>query len=60
VVDVEYKCTDYYDPGDELTVLWNDPAVGIEWPESEPTLSARDQGARPLAQLMDHLPRFTG
>ncbi len=60
VVDVEYKCTDYYDPGDELTVLWNDPAVGIEWPESKPTLSARDQGARPLAQLMDHLPRFTG
>lgn len=58
VVDVEYKCTDYYDPSDELTVLWNDPAIGIEWPEAEPTLSARDQSARPLHEIMDRLPRF--
>ncbi len=58
VVDVEYKCTDYYDPSDELTVLWNDSAIGIEWPGPEPTLSVRDREARPLAQLMDRLPRF--
>lgn len=59
IVDVEYKCTDYYDPKDELTVLWNDPAIGIDWPQEEPTLSARDRMARPLQELMDRLPRFT-
>jgi dTDP-4-dehydrorhamnose 3,5-epimerase len=59
VVDVEYKCTDYYDPKDELTVRWNDPAIGIEWPAMEPTLSRRDQMALPLAELLDRLPRFS-
>lgn len=58
VVDVEYKCTDYYDPSDELTILWNDPAIGIEWPVAEPTLSGRDKKARPLAELVDRLPRL--
>jgi dTDP-4-dehydrorhamnose 3,5-epimerase len=58
VVDVEYKCTDYYDPQDELTVMWNDPAIGIEWPVQAPVLSSRDQKARPLVELMDRLPRY--
>jgi len=58
VVDVEYKCTGYYDPADELTVLWNDPAIGIDWPVNEPTLSGRDRSARPLLELVDRLPRF--
>lgn len=57
VVDVEYKCTDYYDPQDELTVLWNDPAIGVDWPVKEPTLSMRDRNALPLSELMDRLPR---
>ena len=30
-----YKCTDFYHPGDEGGLLWNDPDVGIEWPISE-------------------------
>ena len=30
--DFQYKCTDYYAPGHERTLLWNDPALGIEWP----------------------------
>jgi len=41
-----YKCTDYYNPGHEHTLQWNDPSVGIEWPitpGSEPQLSAKDQ-----------------
>jgi dTDP-4-dehydrorhamnose 3,5-epimerase len=37
-----YKCTDFYSPKDELTVRWNDPGIGIEWPAGEPTLSAKD------------------
>ena len=46
-----------YDPGDEITVLWNDPAIGIDWPVQEPTLSVRDRNARPLAELLDRLPK---
>lgn len=41
-----YKCTDYYNPGHEHTLQWNDPTVGIEWPilaNSEPLLSGKDQ-----------------
>ncbi len=40
-----YKCTDFYHPGDEGGILWNDPEVGVEWPipaDMEPTLSERD------------------
>ena len=28
-----YKCTDFYHPGDEGGIAWNDPKIGIEWPE---------------------------
>lgn len=28
-----YKCTDFYHPGDEGGLAWNDPAIGIDWPE---------------------------
>ena len=58
VVDVEYKCTDYYAPEDEITVAWNDASIGIEWPVGEPTLSARDSSAKTLSELMDRLPRY--
>ncbi len=40
-----YKCTDYYHPQSEVSLLWNDPALGIEWPLVNgvaPTLSAKD------------------
>ena len=32
-----YKCTDFYHPGDEGGLAWNDPAIGIEWPQLEGT-----------------------
>ena len=42
--DFLYKTTDYYAPQHERSVLWNDPAIGIDWPtEREPTLSAKDK-----------------
>jgi dTDP-4-dehydrorhamnose 3,5-epimerase len=50
VAEVEYKCTDFYDPADESGVMWNDPVLSIEWPTTAPILSARDQTHPPLAQ----------
>ncbi len=48
--DFLYKATDYYAPEHERVVRWNDPEIGIEWPSGvEPTLSARDRDAPPLA-----------
>jgi len=42
--DVLYKTTDYYAPEHERCVIWNDPAIGIEWPRGvKPRLSAKDQ-----------------
>ena len=33
--EICYKCDDFYDPGDEGGIAWNDPEIGIEWPEVE-------------------------
>lgn len=44
VADVEYKCTNYYDPADEGALWWSDPTVNIQWPlECEPILSQKDR-----------------
>lgn len=57
---VEYKCSDIYVPDDQLTVLWNDPQLKIEWPVQDPILSEKDKVAKPVAQLMDILPKYQG
>lgn len=55
---VEYKCTDFYDPEGELGVRWNDPDIGIDWPlDGEPLLSAKDAAA-PLLRDATELPSF--
>ena len=41
-----YKCTDFYHPGDEGGLAWNDPEIGVEWPIPEGmelTISEKDQ-----------------
>ena len=44
-----YKCTDYYNPKSEHSLIWNDETVGIEWPlEGEPSLSAKDLAGKIL------------
>jgi dTDP-4-dehydrorhamnose 3,5-epimerase len=44
-----YKTTDYWAPEFERTVIWNDPAIGIEWPiDQEPLLAAKDKAGRTL------------
>jgi dTDP-4-dehydrorhamnose 3,5-epimerase len=47
-----YKTTDYYAPQHERSLLWNDPAVGIVWPDvgQEPQLSAKDKVGLLLAE----------
>ncbi len=48
--EVAYKATQLYAPAHERSILWNDPAIGIEWPlDGEPTLSAKDQAGSLLA-----------
>ena len=59
-VHLEYKCTDFYDPSDEIAVAWNDPAIGVEWPIAAPTLSAKDAAAPLLNDLLGQLPPWKG
>ena len=49
--DFEYKCTDYYDPSDEGSILWNDSDLDITWPIDNPILSNKDAIAERLADL---------
>jgi dTDP-4-dehydrorhamnose 3,5-epimerase len=56
--EVEYKCTELYDPEDELGVAWNDPQIGIAWPIAEPLLSAKDKAAPRLRDVLDRLPAY--
>ena len=47
--DVLYKTTDYYAPASERCISWDDPEVGITWPEGiEPILSAKDKAGKRL------------
>jgi dTDP-4-dehydrorhamnose 3,5-epimerase len=50
--DFLYKATDFYAPEHERCVLWNDPAIGIDWPlgGAEPLLSGKDQAGLSLAE----------
>ena len=54
--EIEYKCSDYYDPEDELRIIWDDPSIGIEWPVKTPLLSPKDSQARPLNEQVNLLP----
>lgn len=56
--DVEYKCTALYAREDEISVRWNDPAIGIEWPLSDPLLSDKDRDAPLLAEVADRFAPF--
>jgi dTDP-4-dehydrorhamnose 3,5-epimerase len=50
--DFLYKATDYYAPSHERSILWNDPAIGIEWPElgMPLALAVKDAQAAVLSQ----------
>lgn len=57
--DFIYKCTDYYHPQSEQGILWNDPAIGIEWPISDVSLSEKDSKNPTLTlQSPEKLPAY--
>tara|TARA_R110002020_G_scaffold129006_4_gene289054 strand:+ start:980 stop:1528 length:549 start_codon:yes stop_codon:yes gene_type:complete len=56
--EFQYKCTDYYAPGDEVSICWNDPQLAIEWPLVEgksPQVSDKDADG----VLLNEAPQFT-
>ncbi|MET4802906.1 dTDP-4-dehydrorhamnose 3,5-epimerase [Bradyrhizobium sp. LB11.1] len=55
--DFFYKCDNTYSPKDEVSVRWNDPALGISWGISNPSLSAKDAVA-PLLADVKNLPLY--
>ena len=51
MAEVLYKTTDYYAPAYERSILWNDPAIGVDWGfDGEVQLSAKDEAGLPLAE----------
>jgi dTDP-4-dehydrorhamnose 3,5-epimerase len=55
--DFFYKCDDLYSPKDEVSIRWNDPAIGIDWGIEAPSLSAKDADA-PLLNDVKNLPMY--
>jgi dTDP-4-dehydrorhamnose 3,5-epimerase len=53
VAELQYKCTATYNSHTEDSILWRDPAIGIEWPVENPILSEKDAQAKTLAAWLD-------
>jgi len=52
VAQVEYKCTAFYDPGDERAIAYDDPELAVAWPVKAPLLSKRDTNSPTLATFL--------
>lgn len=46
-----YKCTNFYNKASEDCILWNDPALNINWGISNPLVSEKDSLAKPLSEI---------
>ncbi len=55
--DFAYQCTDYYAPEEERGIRWDDPDIGIDWPEGERIVSAKDQALPFLRDMPGDLPK---
>ena len=58
--DFLYKCSDFYTPGDEYGIAWNDPEIAIDWQIQEPPLLSEKDRRNPLLRELDesHLPPY--
>ena len=54
--NLEYKCTDYYNPEDEECLIWNDEDINIEWPmgDEDIILSSKDKSGNSLKSILDN------
>lgn len=51
-----YKCTDYYTPAAERTILWNDPDLAIDWDVSTPLISDKDAQGMSFSAFLGNIP----
>lgn len=51
-VEVQYKCTANYNPKAEASIRWDDPTIGIDWPEGVATLSEKDRNAQTFGEWL--------
>jgi dTDP-4-dehydrorhamnose 3,5-epimerase len=51
-VELQYLCTSIYNPKTESGIRWNDSALSIPWPVTNPILSAKDEKAQTLAEWL--------
>ncbi|HUR32613.1 MAG TPA: dTDP-4-dehydrorhamnose 3,5-epimerase [Vicinamibacterales bacterium] len=58
IAEIEYKCTDFYDPAGQLGLAWNDASLGIPWGVGTPILSDRDRANPTLQEAEARLPRY--
>jgi len=56
--DFLYKCTAYYAPQDEHGIMWNDPAIGIRWPDGDFVISEKDAANGLLKTMTEVLPVY--
>ena len=55
-----YKCSDFYDPGSEHGIIWNDPDVAISWGVADPLVSEKDAKLSTLAAMpREFLPHYS-
>jgi len=55
LAEVLYKVSTPYDAATECAIRWNDPELGVEWPDASPLLSARDQSSESFADFKARL-----
>jgi len=58
IAEIQYKCSEFYDPRDDRGIRWNDPDLKVDWPIAEPVLSAKD-AAQPFLKDVE-LPLYRG
>ena len=52
---VQYKCTELYDPADEVGIAYDDATLAIQWPVQQPILSDKDRRNMRWSDFLSHL-----